>query len=207
MAPIFTPYPTVPALRSQLLTNPPTAVPPIDDLLSLEEELKNLKNKSLARLKKAEADVKVLDGFHRKYKDKDKDKGKLKDKVKVKREPTGEPPYLCCSVARKPTSFDHRLNSNARSSCTVGTFFNSIFSPSWWLWRQGFSWFEECSIKKCSDKVAAWNKEVLSSGIGFWIFHHQGQIEERKRSSDFDRERQEEVCFLLISFNTCLTGL
>jgi transcriptional adapter 3 len=92
MAPLFTPYPSVTALRSQLLTNPPIAVPPIDDLLSLEEELKNLKNKSLARQKKAENDLKSLDGLHRKFKDKDKerDKGKLKDKVKIKREATGE---------------------------------------------------------------------------------------------------------------------
>lgn len=92
MAPLFTPYPSITALRSQLLTNPPIAVPPIDDLVSLEEELKNLKNKSLSRKKKAENDLKILENLHRKFKDKDKerDKGKLKDKMKIKREVTGE---------------------------------------------------------------------------------------------------------------------
>lgn len=91
MAHHFTPYPSTSALRSQLLTNPPPSVPPIEDLLNLESELKILRNKNLARCKKAEADHRALEHLYRQCKDKDKDRDrpKVKDKVKVKRETTG----------------------------------------------------------------------------------------------------------------------
>ncbi|KIJ24603.1 hypothetical protein M422DRAFT_56345 [Sphaerobolus stellatus SS14] len=91
MAHTFTPYPQVSTLRSQLLTNPPVSVPPVDDLLSLQEELQTLKSRSSGKVKKAENDIKVLEGLHRKYKDKERDreKGKVKDKARIKRENTG----------------------------------------------------------------------------------------------------------------------
>ncbi|KAF8528173.1 histone acetyltransferases subunit 3-domain-containing protein [Hysterangium stoloniferum] len=93
MTQLLPPYPTVSAVRSQLLTNPPSSVPPIDDLLSLQEELKALYTKSLGRARKAENDIKTLDGLYRKYKDKDRerDKGKMKEKIKIKRETTETP--------------------------------------------------------------------------------------------------------------------
>jgi len=92
----FTPYPPAFTLRSQLFTQPPSAVPPVEDLLSLQEELNNLKNKSLARSRKAENDLKTLEGLLKKHKDKEKEKvkGKAKDKVKVKREATGTVIFL-----------------------------------------------------------------------------------------------------------------
>lgn len=91
MANHFTPYPTVTALRSQLLTSPPPSVPPIEDLLNLEAELKALRTKSLSRCKKAEADHRALELLYRqcKEKDKDRDKPKVKDRIKIKRETTG----------------------------------------------------------------------------------------------------------------------
>jgi len=91
MAHVITPYLPVSTLRSQLLTNPPSAVPGIDDLLSLEAELKALRNKSQSRVKKADHDLRNLESLQRKLKDKerDRDKGKIKDKSKVKRETTG----------------------------------------------------------------------------------------------------------------------
>ena len=57
-----------------------------------------MKNKSLARSKKAENDLKTLDGLYKKKnkekeKEKEKDKGKAKDKVKIKREVTGTLSY------------------------------------------------------------------------------------------------------------------
>ncbi|GJJ11866.1 hypothetical protein Clacol_006104 [Clathrus columnatus] len=86
----FTPYPTVSALRSQLLTGPPPSVPSIENLLNLQAELKLLGTKSLSRYKKAESDLRALEHLYRQCKDKDKDrdKSKIRDKIKVKRETT-----------------------------------------------------------------------------------------------------------------------
>lgn len=102
----FTPYPSLP-VRSQLLTNPPLTVPPIEDLLSLEEELKALRNKCLARVKKADNDIRTLETLLRKFKDKDRDreKIKLKDKTKIKRETTG----LCFFLQNLIEKYDFYL--------------------------------------------------------------------------------------------------
>jgi len=76
----FSPPPT---FRSSLISNPPAAVPSLEDLLSLEEELKTLQTRTDKRVKKAEADIKILDAARRKSKDKERD-----PKASFKREPS-----------------------------------------------------------------------------------------------------------------------
>jgi transcriptional adapter 3 len=117
MAQLFTPYPSVSSLRSQLLTNPPKDVPAIEDLMSLEAELKNLKTKSVARGKKAENDLKTLEGLHRKNKDreKEKEKGKLKERtVKIKREATGG-----CPISGTEDAADLAISDHITLQCPV----------------------------------------------------------------------------------------
>ena len=192
MAPVFTLYPSVSALRSQLLTNPPVAVPPVDDLVSLEEELKNLKNKTLARQKKAENDLKILDALHRKFKDnKEREKGKLKDKVRIKREATGER-FMYVPLGGKINH--HLCHRYTRSSCSFGTLFNTALSSPEWLWCQGFAWYENRDIEESSNQDSVWDKEVLPSGFSLRI--HQNQ--EGKGTGGTDRERKEEVGSLII---------
>jgi hypothetical protein len=80
MTHLFQPFPSLPP-RSSLITNPPTTVPSVEDLLSLQKELQTLGTKTDERVKKAETDIKTLDTVRRKSKDKDRD-----TKLHLKRE-------------------------------------------------------------------------------------------------------------------------
>ncbi|KAL4065158.1 histone acetyltransferases subunit 3-domain-containing protein [Scleroderma citrinum] len=73
------------AIRSPLFKNPPDTVPPTDDLESLHNELKLLRQKSLERVKKAGEDLKTLDESMRRMKEKLKGKAKAMDKVNRER--------------------------------------------------------------------------------------------------------------------------
>ena len=72
------------SLRSHLLLNTPDAVPPIDELEAVHAELRALKQKSLERARKAEGDLRVLEGAIKKVRD--LERGKAKAHSKVKRE-------------------------------------------------------------------------------------------------------------------------
>lgn len=74
------------ALASPLLLSPPEAVPPVDELERVEQELKALKQKSLERAKKADDDLRIIESAMRKMRD--MEKGKARAMSKVKREPS-----------------------------------------------------------------------------------------------------------------------
>lgn len=75
------PYTLPTAIRSPLFKNPPDTVPPTDDLESLHNELKLLRQKSLERAKKAGEDLKTLEESMRRMKEKLKGKAKAMEKV------------------------------------------------------------------------------------------------------------------------------
>jgi hypothetical protein len=79
----ITAFPPSGVLRSQLITNPPSAIPSVEDLISLEEELKLLQTRAEARQKKADADLVVLEAIMKKVRDKERPhdtKGKAKER-------------------------------------------------------------------------------------------------------------------------------
>ncbi|KAH7928155.1 hypothetical protein BV22DRAFT_1030975 [Leucogyrophana mollusca] len=79
------PYtPPAPA-RSGLLKNPPEAVPPTDELESLQSELQILRQKSLERAKKAGEDLKTIEESMRRIKEREKGKAKAIEKIKRER--------------------------------------------------------------------------------------------------------------------------
>ena len=92
----FSPFPPALTLRSPILLNPSTSqIPPLDDLIALEQELKAVHAKTVARAKKAESDIKLLDIVWRKVvKAREKNrlpaKGKGKDISRIKREGSGK---------------------------------------------------------------------------------------------------------------------
>jgi len=75
------PYTPPTAIRSPLFKNTPDTLPPTDDLESLHNELKLLRQKSLERAKKAGEDLKTLEESMRRMKEKLKGKAKAMDKV------------------------------------------------------------------------------------------------------------------------------
>ncbi|CCM05762.1 uncharacterized protein FIBRA_07995 [Fibroporia radiculosa] len=74
-----------PPIGSVLFKNPPDTVPPTDELESLHAELKNLKQKTLERARKAGEDLKAIEESMRRLKEKEKGKAKAIEKVKKER--------------------------------------------------------------------------------------------------------------------------
>lgn len=73
------------AIRSVLFKSPPEAVPPTDELESLQSELKLLKQRTLERAKKAGDDLRTIEESMRRLKEKEKGKAKAVDKIKRER--------------------------------------------------------------------------------------------------------------------------
>jgi transcriptional adapter 3 len=81
----LTPYNPPKPIQSSLLKKPPASVPPIEELQSLKNELKELKHLTLARSRKAGEDMKILEESLRRMRDKDKGKAKAIEKIKRER--------------------------------------------------------------------------------------------------------------------------
>jgi transcriptional adapter 3 len=86
MTPILSQYGSPPPIRSALFKNPPDAVPPTDDLKTLHEELKMLKQKTLERAKKAGEDLRTIEESMKRMKEREKGKGKAVEKTTNERE-------------------------------------------------------------------------------------------------------------------------
>jgi len=83
----LTSYPPAMTPRSQLLANPPQAVPSLEELLSLEAELKSIQSKTVARVKKTLTDIIAVKNLYKNAKQKDgKSKSKKAGSVKFPRE-------------------------------------------------------------------------------------------------------------------------
>ncbi|TFY73039.1 hypothetical protein EWM64_g10973, partial [Hericium alpestre] len=85
MSSLLKPYPPPANTRSAIVKNPPDTVPPTDDLEMLHWELKELRQRSLERARKAGEDLKVIEESMRRLKEKEKGKAKAVEKVKRER--------------------------------------------------------------------------------------------------------------------------
>ena len=85
MSSILSPYPSSPPLFSPLIRDPPDVIPPIDDLETLQAELKLLQQKAHERAKKAGNDLKAIEESMRRMKEKEKGKAKAIEKVRKDR--------------------------------------------------------------------------------------------------------------------------
>jgi hypothetical protein len=102
-APIFKGYIPNVRFRSTLLANPQalhsSTIPPTDDLVALQEELRDIKHRTLERIKKSESDLKLFKTKWDAAKEREKNRDALarertknkKDLLynKIKREPSG----------------------------------------------------------------------------------------------------------------------
>lgn len=73
-------------LQHPLLLAPPDTVPPVDELEMVQTELRALKNRALERARKADEDLKFIEGAMKRMRE--QEKGKAKAAAKVKREPS-----------------------------------------------------------------------------------------------------------------------
>lgn len=80
-----TTYDNPPPIRSNLLRNPPDAIPLVDELEALQTELKLLRQRTLERAKKAGDDLRRIEESMRRLKEREKGKGKAIEKVKKER--------------------------------------------------------------------------------------------------------------------------
>ena len=85
MSSSVSPYAPLPTLRSSLYHNPPEAVPQTDELLQLQKELLEYKEKSIERVKKATDDIRAIDERMRRLKEKEKGKAKAIQKAEKER--------------------------------------------------------------------------------------------------------------------------
>jgi len=65
-----------PVLRNKLVHAQETQVPPLDDLLDLQNELSSLKSDTKARIKKADEDLIAFEGLYRKARERENDPDK-----------------------------------------------------------------------------------------------------------------------------------
>ncbi|KAI0062017.1 hypothetical protein BV25DRAFT_685672 [Artomyces pyxidatus] len=85
MSSLLSPYPSPANLRSLVVKNPPDTVPPTHELEALHLELKELRQRSLERAKKAGEDLRTIEESMRRLKEKEKGKAKAIEKVKKER--------------------------------------------------------------------------------------------------------------------------
>lgn len=88
MASKLSPYRAPSPIRTSFFKNLPDTVPPTDELESLHAELKNLKQKTMERAKKAGEDLKTIEESMRRMKEREKGKAKAIDKIKRERDCT-----------------------------------------------------------------------------------------------------------------------
>ncbi len=79
---LYTPPATI---RSTLLKNPTDTIPSTEELEALQAELKQLRQRTLERAKKAGDDLKTIEESMRRLKEREKGKGKAVDKIKKER--------------------------------------------------------------------------------------------------------------------------
>ncbi|KAG2073485.1 hypothetical protein BDR04DRAFT_1010580 [Suillus decipiens] len=78
-------YPLPIPTQSSLFKNPSETVPPTDELVALQTELRCLRQKSLERAKRAGEDLKTIEESMRRIKEREKGKAKAVEKVKRER--------------------------------------------------------------------------------------------------------------------------
>ncbi|KAH8114204.1 histone acetyltransferases subunit 3-domain-containing protein [Phellopilus nigrolimitatus] len=87
----YSPDSTHPPLRSPLLVMPPDAVPSVDELEATQAELKQIKQLTLERARKAAGDLRIIESEMKKMRDLEKGKARALPPHKVKREPSYTP--------------------------------------------------------------------------------------------------------------------
>jgi|SRR5579863_3826205 len=75
-------FPTIRPFRSQIVKNTPDAVPPTEELEALETDLIELRQLTWERAKKADDDLRTIEESMRRLKEKEKGKAKLVEKMK-----------------------------------------------------------------------------------------------------------------------------
>ncbi|EGN96397.1 hypothetical protein SERLA73DRAFT_186126 [Serpula lacrymans var. lacrymans S7.3] len=108
----LSPYTPPVNARSLLLKNSSEAVPPTEELENLLSELRNMKQKTMERAKKAGEDLKVIEESMRRVKEREKGKARAIDKVKRER---GFTPMPETDEGKYSTS-PHNVPSKARPS-------------------------------------------------------------------------------------------
>lgn len=129
MSSILSPYPSSPPIPSSLIRDPPDAIPPIDDLETLQAELKLLQQKAYERAKKAGNDLKAIEESMRRMKEKEKGKARAVDKARKARAcacfrvrpptPTLLDVYAACHDLTRYTERKWRRQSTIRLICTL----------------------------------------------------------------------------------------
>ncbi|KAI0078970.1 hypothetical protein K474DRAFT_1659664 [Panus rudis PR-1116 ss-1] len=85
MSSVISPYGPPPTIRSSLFKAPTETIPPTEDLESLHAELKLFREKTLERVRKAQADIRTIEESMRRLREKDKGKSKAVEKIKRER--------------------------------------------------------------------------------------------------------------------------
>lgn len=75
-------FPPAPPFQSSLLRKAPDSIPLTSELEFLHDELKELRNATLKRSKKAGEDLKAIEESMRRMKEKEKGKAKAIDRIK-----------------------------------------------------------------------------------------------------------------------------
>lgn len=78
----LTPFPAVDTVPPALLKNPPDAIPPLEELQAFHNELERLKQKTIARARKATEDLRVIEESMKRAKEREKGKARALEKVK-----------------------------------------------------------------------------------------------------------------------------
>src|ERR1700731_4093839 len=86
MLPRLTRYPTPPSVASPLCKHPTAAMPPLDDLVALQQQLAAAQERSLERARKAEDDLRTIQESIRRMKQREKGKAKAVENVKRERD-------------------------------------------------------------------------------------------------------------------------
>ncbi|KAI0261731.1 histone acetyltransferases subunit 3-domain-containing protein [Gloeopeniophorella convolvens] len=84
-------FPVVPPFRPQLVKNSPDIVPPTEELEVLQADLKELRRRIEERARKADDDLRTIEESMRKMKEKEKGKAKAVERVKRERDFTPLP--------------------------------------------------------------------------------------------------------------------
>jgi transcriptional adapter 3 len=82
MSSLLAPYPQVLPFRSRTAKNTPDAVPPTEELEALQADLIELRRHTLERAKKADDDLRTIEESMRRLKEKEKGKAKVVEKMK-----------------------------------------------------------------------------------------------------------------------------
>ena len=82
MSSLLAQYPQVQPFRPQTVKNTPDAVPPTEELEALQVDLRELRRLTLERAKKAGDDLRTIEESMRSLKEKEKGKAKVVEKMK-----------------------------------------------------------------------------------------------------------------------------